>query len=440
MGTTTSRKSSEAVERASTLHDPAAAPLGDEPAEVPEVLIREARRRQRRRWAFSALAVAASIGLVAGVLASSGPPRPPRRSEGAHEGHGPLAQAAPLPSMTWPGRLVASTPHIRSVVATTTALYWITGVPLTTRIPPRACRRGSTVPVRDDPTSGARQRGPALKDCAMKLVAAGPSLWSLAVSGSSLVVTSLNPATLVVKRTETFPTTQVPGSICHVDTCATLAAGPGSVLWLTNGARIWRIDAATGAVEGGFTPATNAAALAAGSTGALLYTSGKNPTGHGTAIDEYSVTSGTRVAHVAFPLAVVTGPAQLAAGPDNVWTSYRGGMAGAASNLSSAGLASLPNPQTPLTAKGRLHVQVFSHMQGVSITATGGSLWLDSYGVLACVDPATGAVRAFEQVGTTAVLSAAAVLSGHLYGLYTRPSKHSLLVSVQVPARCLPGP
>lgn len=437
MGATTRRRSPELDAHAPVPSDAPPAPVADDPGEQTEVLIREARRRQRRRWGFFALVLAAAA-VLAGVLVSSAPPRPPGRDGGVQGGgHGPSARPATLPAMTWPARVVASTPHMRSVVSMTSALYWITGVTLTTRIPPRACHRGSTVPVRYNPTSGSRHRGPALEDCAWKLVVAGGSLWSLAVSGPSIVIASLNPATLAVKRTETFPTTQVPGSICRVDACVTLTAGPGSMLWLTNGARIWRLNATTGAVEGGFTPATNAAALAAGPTGAVVYTSGKNPTGGGAAIDEYSVPSGTRVAHVAFPLAVVTGPAALAAGAHNVWTSYRGGMAGGATNLSSAGLATLPNPHTPLTTKGRFHVQVFSHMMGVSITVLGGSLWLDSYGVLTCADPATGAIRAFEQVGTTTVLAPAAVLSGHLYALYRNQSNAHFLTSVRVPARCL---
>jgi len=79
-------------------------------------------------------------------------------------------------------------------------------------------------------------------------------------------------------------------------------------------------------------------------------------------------------------------------------------------------------------------------MMGVSITVAGKSLWLDSYGVLACVDPATGVIRAFEQVGTTTVLGAAAVVSGHLYAYYTHQSNGHLLVSVRVPTRCLSSP
>jgi hypothetical protein len=55
-----------------------AAPGADGP-DAPEVLIREARRRQRRRWLLGALALTTVGGLVAGLTMSTGspPPRPP---------------------------------------------------------------------------------------------------------------------------------------------------------------------------------------------------------------------------------------------------------------------------------------------------------------------------------------------------------------------------
>ena len=71
MRTTTSRRP-WVLEEPSAPIDPSAAPLGDEPDRPAEVLIREARRRQRRRWAFCALAVVAVIGLVAGLLDALG--------------------------------------------------------------------------------------------------------------------------------------------------------------------------------------------------------------------------------------------------------------------------------------------------------------------------------------------------------------------------------
>ena len=55
-------------------------PVHKAPALEPEVVVREARRRQRRRWALCALAVCMAAGLVAGavVVAGSPPPAGPR--------------------------------------------------------------------------------------------------------------------------------------------------------------------------------------------------------------------------------------------------------------------------------------------------------------------------------------------------------------------------
>lgn len=410
-------------------------PSGYRPEEPAEVLIKEARRRQRRRWGLFALAIAVAISAGASALASSGSPPPPRKPRRTDKGNGHVGQPVALPSMPWPARAVASTPHIRSVVAMGASLYWITGASPTTS-PTRTCSYGPTVPVRYEPKSGKTQRGPAMADCPVELVATKSSLWSLAISKTSFVLEALDPVTLAVTRTETFARTASPTSLCAEPSCATLAAGPGPVLWLTNGTRIWRLDATTGAVEGGFTPRASASALAPGPTGAVLYTSGKNPTGNGAAVDEYSVSSGAQLAHLALPASVVSGPTQLAAGPDNVWTSYRGGMAGGASNLSATGLVTLSHPATPRTPTGRVEVQLFSHIMGVEIASAGGSLWLDSFGVLGCVDPSSGAIRAFEQLGTSSRIGFAAVLSGRLYGYDTIQGNQRLLVSVRAPGAC----
>ena len=83
MGTTAIRR--PGADAPSIPPDPALAPLSDEADQPAEVLIRAARRRQRRRWAFCALVLIAAVGLVAGLLdARSG--SPPTRDH-----HGPAA-------------------------------------------------------------------------------------------------------------------------------------------------------------------------------------------------------------------------------------------------------------------------------------------------------------------------------------------------------------
>ncbi|MDA8357518.1 MAG: hypothetical protein M0Z95_14765 [Actinomycetota bacterium] len=80
MGTTTGKRSGPGVPRVPP--DLAPAPLGDEPEQPAEVLIQEARRRQRRRWAFCALVLIAAVGLVAGLLGALGGSPPTRAHHG----------------------------------------------------------------------------------------------------------------------------------------------------------------------------------------------------------------------------------------------------------------------------------------------------------------------------------------------------------------------
>lgn len=78
MGALRSQRRAGRVDGRSPPRDPLPAPLGDVPVEPTEVLIKEARRRQRRRWGFTALILAMVGGVIAGVLTTSSP-RPPRR-------------------------------------------------------------------------------------------------------------------------------------------------------------------------------------------------------------------------------------------------------------------------------------------------------------------------------------------------------------------------
>ena len=108
MSTTTSRWRTSTRRRhvvgaeCSNRVDPSPAPLQDAPAGVPEVLIKEARRHQRRRWAVIVLVAVAVAGLVAGLLASIPPSGPTRSSP-----HGGGPSASPPPSLE---HLAASAP------------------------------------------------------------------------------------------------------------------------------------------------------------------------------------------------------------------------------------------------------------------------------------------------------------------------------------------
>lgn len=406
-------------------------------APSPEVLFKEARRRRHRRWGIGALAAAAVAGLAAMLLPAGAPPppRPPRRPARHQDEHAPTSKPPALPSMAWPVRPVAPTPSVRDVAATKTAVYWITGEGSGT------CHPGATVPVRLDLATGKRHRGAPLAVCdTRQLVATGGRLWALQYSGAAFDLAALDPRTLAVTATEHFLETGAATGAANSPTCGTscgaLAAGPHTVLWLSDSRRVWRLAATSGAVEGQFTPANSASVLAPSPTGRLLYTSGRNPNGPGAVVDEYATSSGRLLAQVAFRGCIGAGPAELAAGPGSVWTSCRGGTAGDVYGLSSNGLTEVTRPRTPTTPFGP-----FVHVMGVGITISGGPLWLHPVGVLACADAAKGTVLAKMSYSsqTYGAFGPIVVARGHAYSTlpsYPAGVYRSRLYSVAAPKAC----
>ncbi len=69
-------------------------PTHEAPALEPEVVVREARRRQRRRWILRALALCLAGGLVAGVVLATGSPPPPAARHARGSGQQPGSSVA----------------------------------------------------------------------------------------------------------------------------------------------------------------------------------------------------------------------------------------------------------------------------------------------------------------------------------------------------------
>jgi hypothetical protein len=76
--------SSSSIGELSATQDRTSTSVGDESPQPSEVLIKEARRRQRRRWALIAIALVVMGGLVWATAGSQSPP--PRRSVRPHHG------------------------------------------------------------------------------------------------------------------------------------------------------------------------------------------------------------------------------------------------------------------------------------------------------------------------------------------------------------------
>lgn len=124
MSTTRSRRSPEEAGGARFTHSSSSAvPRGDDPAEAPEVLVGDARRRQQWRWAFCALAIVSAVGLAAALAASFSrplkkpppkkppPKKPPplgsRRRPPAHRPVCPLVTRTAAGLLSWHGPMHA---------------------------------------------------------------------------------------------------------------------------------------------------------------------------------------------------------------------------------------------------------------------------------------------------------------------------------------------
>jgi len=112
---------------------------------------------------------------------------------------------------------------------------------------------------------------------------------------------------------------------------------------------------------------------------------------------EYDARSGYRLAAAASgPLRYSVAGAALTAVPEGVWASFRTGMLGLTVHLGRAGLRMIAPPGPDIArrpADGLFHWPMYE-VTGYG----GGALWLaNQLGIVACLDPRTGAVRASER-------------------------------------------
>lgn len=150
MGTTTNRRRPGDAAAASPPVDRSPESTGDRTPEPAEVLIREARRRQHRRWAFSCLALALVGGLLAALLASGSGSPPPRSHSRTHNNaptpHGQVA-ASPSISSSFSGvPLVGGEPiHVSVSGFPSDVAVYVSECPSARDIGPIGCRAGVIV-------------------------------------------------------------------------------------------------------------------------------------------------------------------------------------------------------------------------------------------------------------------------------------------------------
>jgi hypothetical protein len=106
-----------------------------------------------------------------------------------------------------------------------------------------------------------------------------------------------------------------------------------------------------------------------------------------TMVDELDATTGRLLAHHGIDFGV--GPAVLTPVPGGVWVAYRTGMAGGAVLFRSPGLEQAPYP-APVRPFAPVPQYGSGQIMGYSAAYLGGDLWLQSYGGVSCLVPATG--------------------------------------------------
>jgi hypothetical protein len=249
-----------------------------------------------------------------------------------------------------------------------------------------------------DLRTGRARRGESYRQAYVLALASG-SLWVPGAGpGGHPVLDEASPGTLATIRSVPLPG---PSTRAWVVT-----AGPPGSVWAGAGRTLLRVSARTGAVlaRAVLPSGLYLTALAAGPGGENLYAgAARLPKPYGAVVLEYSAGSGSLLAQSGGgALKWSAGGAWLTALPGGVWVSFRTGMLGQSGLLGARSLAvaggfptGVSRADSPVTGVGT----VYGWATGSSSAYGGGALWaMTAGGLLACVNPVTGRVRAREAV------------------------------------------
>ena len=254
-----------------------------------------------------------------------------------------------------------------------------------------------------DLRTGRARRGASYRLSGLALAAGYLWVYGQLAAGRPSVLDEVSPRTLATIRS-----LSVPGN----DPAAPAAGAAGSV-WAGAGRTLLRISVSTGAVlaRAVLPSGLELSGLAVSPDAATLYATAAQLTAGGAVVLEYTARTGRRLARAAGgALKWSAGGAWLTALPGGVWVWFRTGMLGESGLLGArslkvvAGLSTtLDAGESPATGIGT----VYDWAMGSSAAYGGGALWVTTDGgLVACVDPATGRVRAQEQVRSQPILVA----------------------------------
>jgi len=248
------------------------------------------------------------------------------------------------------------------------------------------------------PRTGGVHTGPRFSVGSLALVSGYLWIYGTPEPGSLPVISQVSQATLTRIRSVPLPPRPAgPGG-------PAFAAGPDDSVWIGYAQTLLRVDAATGAVVTRVTlpPGLGVSNISADPARTTLYVSAARAVRggfEGLVMLEYDARSGRQLAAASSGvLRYSVAGASLTAVPGGVWVSFRTGMLGLTVHLRRTGLRMIAPPgpgiaQSP--ASGPFHWPMFE------VTAYGGgALWLaNQLGIVACLDPRSGTVRASERIG-----------------------------------------
>ena len=250
-----------------------------------------------------------------------------------------------------------------------------------------------------DLRTGRARRGESYRK-AYGLALASGVLWVSAGSGAGghPVLDEASPRTLATIRSVPLPG---PSTMVWV-----VAAGPPGSVWAGAARTLLLVSADTGAVlaRAVLPSGLYLTTLAAGPGGGNLYAAAARlPKPYGAVVLEYSAGTGRLVAQTGgATLKYSAGGAWLTAVPGGVWVWFRTGMLGQSGLLRAGSLsvgggfpANVNPANSPATGVGTVYDWAMSSTSAYG----GGALWVTTNGgLLACVSPVTGQVRAQETV------------------------------------------
>lgn len=291
--------------------------------------------------------------------------------------------------------------------------------------------RGPYRLVRTNLTNGKVSRGPLFKLPAVAVVAG--RLWITGSEHGLPLAVEVDPRSLHVIRTIHFA--QGYGAFPLVE----VAPGPSESVWLGADRMLIRVAAVTGKTLARTTVPTGfvIAGVVTDPDRAHLYVSLARKVHGGLAggaLVEDDAASGAQLASARSSLlSESVAGSGLTAVPGGVWASFRTGMLGLTLHLRQRDLAQIapPGPTIASTPANGL----FHWPMSASTLYAAGSLWLtNESGVLACLDPVTGRVRARERISPQEVLDLLAVdpAGRHLIAL----NNATTLIEITPPASC----